>query len=310
MKCHKCNSENSDTAKFCHKCGAELGASTEPKKSFLEGKGLIILVIAVVAILAVAVAGYAVFIGSQPNLQTKDFGGFSISVPEGSDFVLKTNITNIPGKLYVGYVNAGKWNTEAYSISISESKTVPTSTGEQVESSGNQKIFANKTSSGTIYTLYEDKGSCAIMLIGSNLNLLKEMSKTFQLKSLDALKGPTTATQTTSTPVVSGPISILGGSFSTGSGDADKTYAKINVGTGHAGESYTVQIFYSRDGKALNNGNMVPVSVHGDGCIYVSSADAYKFYPDHATIKIYSTSGQLLATKSVTLTPTSGTQTF
>ena len=105
-------------------------------------------------------------------------------------------------------------------------------------------------------------------------------------------------------------ISILGGSFSTGSGDEDKTYARINVGTGHAGENVIVQIYYSRDGKSLNNGNMVPATVHSDGYLEIASADAYSLYPDHATINIYDSNSKLLTSRSVSLMAASGTQTF
>ena len=105
-------------------------------------------------------------------------------------------------------------------------------------------------------------------------------------------------------------ISILGGSFSTGSAEADKTYARINVGTAHAGENVIVQIFYSRDGNALNHGNMVPATVHQDGYLEIASADAYHYYPDFATINIYDSNSKLLTTKSVSLSPSAGTQTF
>lgn len=314
MKCHKCNSENNDGAKFCHKCGTRLKRTkSKTKKPLMNQQQIIITIISVIIIiLAGAVLSYTNILAPQPTLQTKDFGAFAISVPEGSNFVLKEKITQIPGRLYVGYINKGNWGNQISTISVSENKVVPTSTGELLEDNGNQKIFANKSSYGTIYTLYEDKGSCGLMIIGKNLNLLKEMAKTFQIKNLDSLRTstPTSTPQTSATPTSSGPINILGGSFSTGSGTSDKTYATINVGTSHAGESYTVQILYSRDGKGLNNGNMVPVSVHSDGCIYVTSAEAYKFYPDHATIKIYDNAGNLLTSKSVSLYPGSGTQTF
>ena len=105
-------------------------------------------------------------------------------------------------------------------------------------------------------------------------------------------------------------ISILGGSFSTGSAESDKTYARINVGTAHAGENVIVQIFYSRDGNSLNHGNMVPATVHSDGYLEIASADAYHYYPDYATINIYDSNSNLLTTQSVALSPTSGTQTF
>ena len=117
--------------------------------------------------------------------------------------------------------------------------------------------------------------------------------------------GPAQTTQNTPSS-----ISILGGSFYTGSAEEDKTYARINVGTSHAGEDVIVQIFYSRDGNSLNHGNMVPATVHQDGYLEITSADAYHYYPDYATIKIYDSNSKLLTTKSVSLYPGAGTQTF
>ena len=117
--------------------------------------------------------------------------------------------------------------------------------------------------------------------------------------------GPAQTTQNTPSS-----ISILGGSFSTGSAEADKTYARINVGTSHAGEDVIVQIFYSRNGNSLNHGNMVPATVHQDGYLEIASADAYHYYPDFATINIYDSNSKLLTTKSVSLSPSAGTQTF
>lgn len=105
-------------------------------------------------------------------------------------------------------------------------------------------------------------------------------------------------------------MTILGGSFSTASSLSAKTYATLYVGPEHAGENVIVQIKYSRDGSNLNNGNMVPVTVDSAGYIDVSSADAYKYYPDYAVINLYNTNNHLLDTRSVSLNPTSGTQTF
>lgn len=108
----------------------------------------------------------------------------------------------------------------------------------------------------------------------------------------------------------SSSMTIKGGSFSTGSAEEDKTYASINVGKEHAGESVTVQIWYSRDGNTLNNGNMVPAHVHDDGYLYITSADAYHYYPDYATINLYDSNNNKIDSQSVSLSPTSGTQTF
>lgn len=111
-------------------------------------------------------------------------------------------------------------------------------------------------------------------------------------------------------PQASSSMSILGGSFSTAGGLEDKTYASIFVGSEHAGENVQIQIFYSRDGSTLNNGNMVPKTVDSSGYIEVASADAYKYFPDFAEINLYDVSGNLLDTQNVNLSPESGTQTF
>ena len=123
-------------------------------------------------------------------------------------------------------------------------------------------------------------------------------------------KTATPSSQPEKTAQSTGSMKILGGSFSTGSADADKTYASIYVGKQNAGKRVIVQIWYSRDGNTLNNGNMVPASVHSDGYLYISSADAYKYYPDHATINLYDSSSNLMDSQSVSLSPSAGTQTF
>lgn len=105
-------------------------------------------------------------------------------------------------------------------------------------------------------------------------------------------------------------MKIRGGSFSTGSDLADKTYAHLLIGPEHAGKQVTIQIFYSRDGSTLNNGNMVPVTIDSSGYVDISSADAYRYYPDYAKVNLFDSSGKLLDTKEVSLQPTSGTQSF
>ena len=82
------------------------------------------------------------------------------------------------------------------------------------------------------------------------------------------------------------------------------------MGSDHAGENVKVQIYYSRDGSYLNNGNIVPKTVTSDGYIEVASADSYKYYPDFAEISVYDNSGNLLDAMDVSLSPSSGSQSF
>lgn len=115
----------------------------------------------------------------------------------------------------------------------------------------------------------------------------------------------------TSSQSSSSSMSILGGIFETGGGLNDLTYASIYVGPQHSGEKVVIQIFYSRDGSTLNDGNMVPKTVDSSGYINVRSADAYKYFPDYAEINLYDEGGtKLLDSQSVNLSPESGTQTF
>ncbi|WP_405303926.1 zinc ribbon domain-containing protein [Methanobrevibacter sp.] len=145
-----------------------------------------------------------------------------------------------------------------------------------------------------------------IYLQGFGSDHSKASSDAVNLTTQQTQSAPATATPQSS---VNG-LKILSGSFSTGSAESDKTYASIYVGKQYAGQSVIVQIWYSRDGSTLNNGNMVPVTVHSDGYIQVSSADAYHYYPDKAEVKVYDSNSQLLDSKTVYLSPTSGTQTF
>ncbi|MBQ6100222.1 MAG: zinc ribbon domain-containing protein [Methanobrevibacter sp.] len=216
MKCPSCQSENSDSAKFCKKCGTPLDKKTISHESMIN----------------------------------------SMSEEKSKDNTTKIIIIAL---VIVAIVLAGAF----------------------------------------VY-LYAFNGS------SSDANSANAQQNTSQVDN----NPEKTATQTQAAPKTSSSMSILGGSFSTGSAESDKTYAQIYVGTSHAGESVIVQIYYSRDGNLLNHGNMVPASVHSDGYLYISSADAYHYYPDYATINLYDSNSNLMDTQSVSLSPTSGTQTF
>ena len=94
-------------------------------------------------------------------------------------------------------------------------------------------------------------------------------------------------------------MEIQGGAFSTNGGLEDLTYASIDVGSAYSGDNVVIQIWYSRDGSILNNGNMVPITVTSDGFVNVRSADAYSLFPDNAQINIFDSNNNLLASHEV-----------
>ena len=110
--------------------------------------------------------------------------------------------------------------------------------------------------------------------------------------------------------VVCATMEIEGGAFYTDGGLDDLTYASVDVGSEYSGDDVIIQIFYSRDGSDLNDGNMVPKTVNSKGFINVKSADSYKYFPDHAEINIYDTNNNLLDSLEIKLSPSKGLQIF
>ncbi|MEE0936203.1 MAG: zinc ribbon domain-containing protein [Methanobrevibacter sp.] len=320
MYCPECGEENTDGAKFCKSCGAPLESGPDPvsgQKTYDKNKIIIIALIAVIAILAVGAIFAGGFLKGNVPLETMDFEVFKMDVPVGSEFVTTNTIPNYGFGGFIGMSNSGKYSKEVGSLLIS---TIAGSSHPDAvkldRTEGDIKIFKD-TEGRDAYYITREVDDYEFVLIGSDDKTMIKMLKTVKITDEDELASQSSSESSSSSSASSAPasstpssISILGGSFSTGSADADKTYARINVGTAHAGEDVIVQIFYSRDGNSLNNGNMVPATVHSDGYLEIASADAYKYYPDYATIKIYDSNSHLLTTQSVSLSPSAGTQTF
>jgi len=241
-----------------------------------------------------------------------DFEIFTMDVPVGSHFVRTHAMPNLGLGGLVSFSNDGKYSKEVSVLQITTMILSYPPPGTSLHrTDGDINIYKNNEGEDKYY-IERQIGEYRFVLTGSDMETMVNMLKTIQIKDMDKLASQNSSSAPNSSTQSSTPssISILGGSFSTGSENSDKTYARINVGTAHAGENVIVQIFYSRDGKSLNNGNMVPATVHSDGYLEIASADAYKYYPDYATIKIYDSNNELLTTQSVSLSPSAGTQTF
>lgn len=313
MYCPECGGENNDDAKFCKHCGEDL----EPLESetTLNKKNKHIIIISIL-IAVIIIIGAAIYLTTNTTsnedtltLKTYDFGNFTMLVPEEATFKEYDSVGKGTEYWAIGYSSD---NSNLYTVWIGNYNGTGPELYDYVGTEGDMEIYSGAYNS-TIIQRHVD--GYYIQLLGSgNVEDLKEMAKSINVTK--PLKNTPASTQTHSSQTTSSQtqsssqISIKSGSFYTGSAEEDKTYAYIYVGKEHAGKSLTVQIWYSRDGNTLNHGNMVPVTVHSDGYIEVASADAYHYYPDHATINLYNSAGNLLDSRSVTLSPESGTQRF
>ena len=311
MICPKCNTLNNDEAKFCSKCGAPLKVNENkvpaPQESFFQQNKILIICVAIILVVATTVGIFAYSMNDVP-LETHDFGGFSMSIPVGSNFVENFNSINLPGG-FVTYKNQGKYFHDAFYFDISSNSfSIPPDSFELEGTDGDLTIYKS-TDGNNGYIVERQVGGYKFGLMGFNLDVLKKMARSIKVTGTIS-DGDSSSTSTPAPQPSGGSLKIISGSFYTGSEEEDKTYATIYVGSEHAGETVVVQIFYSRDGSSLNTGNYVPVTVDSSGYIKVASADAYHYYPDHATIKLYDANRNLKDVKEVILSPTSGTQTF
>ena len=313
MKCPKCNNYNNDNAKFCRKCGAPLAeeAKAVSERGFFEDNKKMIISVIIIAIVIAAISAYFLFFNNNVSLQNQNFGAFSMSVPVGSNFVEDAGVDLGIFPSFKSYKNNGDYSKEAYFLAISSFVPSPPSGFKLNEQNGGLEIYSDDNG-GFFVVKHIDSYYFSIM--GNNLDVLKEMANSIYITGNISNNTCSTTQDTSSSNQQSAankyPLNILGGSFSTGSELSDKTNAKLYLGQNHAGEKVIVQIFYSRDGNSLNNGNMVPVTVDSNGYVSVSSADSYSKFPDYATIKLYDANSILQDTVSVTLSPSSGTQTF
>ena len=306
-------------------------------------------------------------------LKTQAFSFFDMATPEGSNFTLKNNHSEV-GKGMCYWENTGKFANETDSIIISKNYTdmLITASMKLVMDNGNQKIYMIDNAGGDYYKIVKTINDTDIIVSGYNLPLMEEMIDTAKVNDTSNLtlkeaaadnpQNNTTANNTTvekqtvekndtvnktedKTPVEKNdtvektenktplekviderkeqtptpqvvtttakePLGINGGSITTGSGDEDRTYARIYISIDRAGETVGTRIYYFRDGSALNNGNYVEATIKDDGYITIASADAYAYYPDFVKIELYDASENLQDTQGVTLEPTSGTQYF
>lgn len=151
-------------------------------------------IVLAVAILFIIVGGYLIFT-NQPHgdvsgdslkipLKTQDFKLFEIGIPEGSNFSVKNEAS---GMKY--YQNNGKYSSDLSGIIISKNLT-DSLIGEgsrSISNSSLENIYVSEFKNETVYRYVSNQGDADIILIGNDLNLLKEVSDTIKIKDLNNL---------------------------------------------------------------------------------------------------------------------------
>ena len=151
-------------------------------------------IVLAVAILFIIVGGYLIFT-NQPHgdasgdslkipLKTQDFKLFEIGIPEGSNFSVKNEAN---GMKY--YQNNGKYSSDLSGIIISKNLT-DSLIGEgsrPISNSSLENIYVSEFKNETVYRYVSNQGDADIILIGNDLNLLKEVSDTIKIKDLNNL---------------------------------------------------------------------------------------------------------------------------
>ena len=146
------------------------------------------------AILLIVFGGYLVFT-NQPHgdvsgddlkipLKTQDFKLFKLDAPEGSNFTIKNEADAMKY-----YQNNGKYSGNLSGIIINRGLTdsLIGINSLSISNSTTEQIYSYQLKNETLYKFVSNQGDVDIILIGNDLNLLKEVSDTIEIEDVSNL---------------------------------------------------------------------------------------------------------------------------
>lgn len=152
-------------------------------------------VILVIAFIFIIVGGYLIFTNPintedvsgeslKIPLNAQDFDLFSADTPKGSNFTLK----NEAGGMKF-YQNTGKYATNISGIIISKGMTESLigDNSVSVANTTTEQIYSAQFKNETIYKLVSNRDDADFIIIGNDINLLKEVSDSIEIKDLTNL---------------------------------------------------------------------------------------------------------------------------
>jgi hypothetical protein len=147
-----------------------------------------------IAILLIIVGGYLIFTnqphgdisgdGDKIPLKTHDFKIFKLDVPEGSKFKVKNEADAMKY-----YQNDGKYSSNLSGIIISKGITdsLIGDNSVSISNSTTEQIYSYNLKNETMYKFVSNQNKADVILIGNDLNLLKEVSDTIKIKDIGSL---------------------------------------------------------------------------------------------------------------------------
>ena len=189
--CNSCGNVNDNSAKYCEKCGNDLSqnqSKTLQNKTVKNNKNrnIILILVAVVAVVAVLAAGTIFVSMGETNTPTvtNDFGGITMLIPEGSNFVQTNSLPNygIVGG-FVIFTNGGEHKDKVNSIMFTtiQGGSPPSQVVlDKVE--GDVKIFKDKNGENAYY-IEKNIGNYEICIIGRDLPLMLKMINSVQINN-------------------------------------------------------------------------------------------------------------------------------
>ena len=151
-----------------------------------------LLAVVVVAIILILLGGYLVFTSQQEisvesadiPLKTHDFKLFSIDTPEGSNFKVKNEADGMKF-----YQNSGNYSDNFSGIIINKGLTdsLLGDNSQPLSNSTDEQIYVSYFKNETVYKYVSSQGDVDVILIGNDLNILKEASNTIKIKDAGSL---------------------------------------------------------------------------------------------------------------------------
>jgi hypothetical protein len=149
--------------------------------------------VVIIAIILIVLGGYLIITNpfssnvvdeSSISLKTQDFGAFSIKVPEGSNFTVKNDADGIKS-----YENNGSYEDNFSRIIINKNLTdsLIGDNSESILNTTEEQVYSSVFKNETVYKYVSLHGDVDVILIGDDLNLLKEISDTIEIKDVNDL---------------------------------------------------------------------------------------------------------------------------